>query len=149
MAKDPKLTIQGDHGGGGLRFDQVWLAEILTLTVAGTPIPELARPDDGEDLRRREERSGRGIWGGGGGGGESHAKQRHRSPTSGTRFAHRIWENHRPLEKAGWLRRPTQHFLKRRCKGGGDQPGHSHGAQWSRWNRFHGMKGGEGGGEPE
>ena len=63
--KIPNSPSKAMTAGGGLRFDQVWLAEILTLTVAGTPIPELARPDDGEDLRRREERSGRGIWGGG------------------------------------------------------------------------------------
>ena len=143
MAKDPKLTIQGDHGGGGLRFDQVWLAEILTLTVAGTPIPELARPDDGEDLRRREERSGRGIWGGG-------VRVTRNSVTGALPRGHDSLTGFGKIidrfEKAGWLRRPTQHFLKRRSKGGGDQPGHSHGAQWSRWNRFHGMKGGEGGG---
>ena len=63
MAKDPKLTIQGDDGRGWARFDQVWLAEILTLTVVGTPNPELARPMIERGVR---ERSGRGIWGGGG-----------------------------------------------------------------------------------
>ena len=62
-------------------------------------------------------------------------------PTSGT-IAHRIWEIIDRLRKPdGSVDR--HNFLKRRTAKGGDQPGHSHGAQWSRWNRFHGMKGGE------
>ena len=65
-------------------------------------------------------------------------------PTSGT-IAHRIWEIIDRLRKPdGSVDR--HNFLKRRTAKGGDQPGHSHGAQWSRWNRFHGMNGGTGGG---
>ena len=86
-------------------------------------------------MRRREEIRARNL------GVRSHAKQRH-SAYLGGRFAHRIWEIidrlRKPDGSAG-----RHNFLNAAAKGEGINPGHSHGAQWSRWNRFHGMKGGE------
>ena len=62
-------------------------------------------------------------------------------PTSRGRFAHRIWAIINRLRKPDGSVDRHNCFLNAAARGG-DQPGHSHGAQWSRWNRFHGMKGG-------
>lgn len=128
MAEDPKLVIKGDEGDA-LRFD-TWLAQILTLRGAESH-PELVRLMV-DRIERREEVRARNL-------GVKVTRNNVTEPTSGT-IAHRLWDILDSLRKAdGSVDR--HNYLTRAAKEGINLGTAT--AQWSRWNRFHGMKGGE------
>ena len=128
MAEHPKLVIHGDEGDA-LRFD-TWLAEILTLGGAESH-PELVRLMV-DRIERREEIRARNL-------GVRVTRNNVTEPTPGS-IAHRVWTIIYGMRKGdGSVDR--QNFLIRAAKEGINLGTAT--AQWSRWNRFHGMKGGE------
>ena len=138
MAKDPKLTIQGDDGDG-LRFDQCGWRKSSPSLGGGDAHPELARLMMERREEALEEIRARNL-------GVRVTRNSVTEPTSGT-IAHRIWEIIDRLRKPdGSVDR--HNFLKRRTAREGINLGTATAHQWSRWNRFHGMKGGEWGGVP-
>ena len=128
MARDPiKLTIQGDDDDG-LRFER-WLAEILTLC-GGDSHPELVRLMM-ERIERGEEIRARNL-------GVRVTRNNGTEPTPGT-IAHRVWDIISRLRKPdGSVDR--HNVLNAAVK---EKEGINLGtvtAQWSRWNRFHGIE---------
>ncbi len=126
MARDPiKLTIQGDDDDG-LRFER-WLAEILTLC-GGDSHPEFVRLMM-ERIERREEIRARNL-------GVRVTRNNVTEPTPGT-IAHRVWDI------ISRLRKPDGSVDRHDVLNAAVKEGINLGtvtAQWSRWNRFHGMK---------